>query len=146
AVGGRHLQLAPVAGGAVVVEDDLSVEVFEAGHGWLRAPVGCGLRGQRANMSRASATPSTRMSMSSVSLYRYTDALVGAGTPSTFISGLAQWWPALTHTPWVSSTWLTSWGCTSRTTKLMTPPRSAGSLGPWMVMSSPRRSVRARSA
>jgi hypothetical protein len=30
---GRHRQLAPVPGVAVVVEDDLPVEVFETGHG-----------------------------------------------------------------------------------------------------------------
>ncbi len=35
AMGGGNLQLAAVAGAAVVVEDDLAVEVFEVGHGGL---------------------------------------------------------------------------------------------------------------
>ena len=76
--GGRHRQLTSVPGAAVVVEDDLSVEVFESGHG-------------QVNSRSASSSASLRASTSASSLYTYTDARAVAPTPRRRISGLAQW-------------------------------------------------------
>ena len=61
--GRRRLELAPVPRGAVVVEDDLSVEVFEAGHAG-GDPTG----GQRAKKSAAAARASASASTSCSSL------------------------------------------------------------------------------
>src|SRR5918993_5692227 len=113
----RCVQLATVPGRAVVIEDDLAVEVFEARH-------------QNPKISVAPSSASASASTSSVSLYRYRLARVVALTPSVFISGLAQWWPARTHTLRSSSTWLTSCGCRSRNAKLITPPRCSTLSGP----------------
>ena len=99
-VGRRGLQLAPVPGGAVVVEDDLAVQLFEVGH--------------QPNNLPASTNPSISTSMSCSSLNRDNEARAVACTPSLRISGLAQWWPGRTQTPNWSSTWARSCACTSR--------------------------------
>ena len=97
---GRRLELAPIAGRAVVVEDDLAVELFEVGH--------------QPNNLPASTNPSISTSMSSSDENRDSEARAVAVTPSLRMSGLAQWWPGRTHTPNWSSTWARSCACTSR--------------------------------
>ena len=100
AVGRRRVQLATVPGRAVVVEDDLAVELFEVGH--------------QPNNLPASSNPSISTSMSCSSLNRDNEARAVAWTPRRRISGLAQWWPGRTHTPNWSSTCARSCACTSR--------------------------------
>ena len=67
----RDGQLAPVAGAAVVVEDDLAVEVFETGHGLLAYVLvveSGACRDRYPNRVPASASASTRASTSASSL------------------------------------------------------------------------------
>ena len=54
------------------------------------------------------------------------DSRVVAAVPRMRMSGLAQWWPARTHTLDWSSTWLTSCGCTPSRLKLTMPARRSG--------------------
>ena len=100
AVGGRGVQLASVPGRAVVVEDDLAVQLFEVGH--------------QPNNLPASSNPSISTSMSCSSLNRDNEARAVACTPRRRMSGLAQWWPGRTQTPNWSSTCARSCACTSR--------------------------------
>ena len=114
AVGRRHLGSGvspPVPRVAVVVEDDLAVEVFEAGH---RSGPSSG--GEEARRRRRGRRPARRRRPRRCT--RRSDARAVAPTPSTRISGLAQWWPARTHTFDWSSTWQMSWGWRSRKAKL----------------------------
>jgi hypothetical protein len=90
----------PVLRAAVVVEDDLLVEVLEA-HG------GGFLGGRRVvNVRRSVRLPGGRRRAAGCrrsSLYRYRLARTVALTPRQRISGLAQWWPTRTQTPCWSS-------------------------------------------
>src|SRR5690606_13281261 len=152
--GGRGRgQLTAVPGRAVVVEDDLAIEVFEAWHACRILPGGGAVSGragrvdgQKAKKSAAASMASASASTSASSLYTYSEARAVAEAPSTFMRGFAQWWPARTHTPCWSNTCVRSWGWRSRYSKDRTPPRSAGSAGPWMRRSSPKRPVSVRRA
>ena len=115
--GGRHLQLPAVPRAAVVVEDDLSVEVFEVRHAVSAVcaavrvsdgvVVGAGFRRRRSRPRLEGIGEGVDV----VGVVVHVPRCPGGGTDSKHrMSGLAQWWPGRTHTPCWLSTWDRSWG------------------------------------
>ena len=83
--------------GAVVIQDDLLVQLFE-----LHLSI-------TPKNSRAARTASTSASTSSGVVYTWNDARTVAAMPNRRCSGHAQWCPTRTATPRSSSTCPTSW-------------------------------------